>query len=60
MLLLTRREGEALIIDEKIRLIVINVKGKQVKFGFISDKNIPIDREEIFQKKKNIKQEKLN
>lgn len=50
MLLLTRRTGETLIIDDHIRVTVISVKGGQVKFGVGAPKDVPVHREEIYRR----------
>ena len=46
MLILTRRIGEAIIIDGKIRIMVTNVHGNQVKLG-VEANGLIVDREEI-------------
>ena len=53
MLVLTRNIGETIIIGdnkEKVILTVLNIKGKQAKIGIDAPKNIPVHREEIYQK----------
>ncbi|QKI89640.1 carbon storage regulator CsrA [Thiomicrorhabdus xiamenensis] len=47
MLVLTRREGEALVIDGNIKVTVLSVKGSQVRVGIEAPQNIPIHREEL-------------
>ncbi|WP_319379927.1 carbon storage regulator CsrA [Thiomicrorhabdus sp.] len=47
MLVLTRREGESLIIDGDITLTVLSVKGGQVRIGIKAPKEVPIHREEL-------------
>ena len=49
MLVLTRSVGERLVIkDGEIRLIVLEVKGNQVRLGIEAPKHISIHREEIY------------
>ncbi len=57
MLILTRRVGETLMIGEDgdITFTVLGVKGNQVRIGVNAPKEIPVHREEIFER---IKQEK--
>lgn len=50
MLILTRKIGESIVIGEGIIVTVLNVKGRQAKIGVAADKEIPVHREEIFQK----------
>ncbi|MBO1924454.1 carbon storage regulator CsrA [Thiomicrorhabdus sp. 6S3-12] len=49
MLVLTRREGEALVIDGNIKVTVLSVKGSQVRVGIEAPQNIPIHREELLE-----------
>jgi len=57
MLILTRRIGEKLIIDDDIVLTVLAVKGSQVRIGVEAPDNVGIYREEIYQR---IQQERNN
>lgn len=50
MLILTRRIGEAIIINEDIYLTVLRIKGNQVRLGFGAPQGVTIHREEIQQK----------
>jgi len=47
MLVLTRSEGEALVIGEDIEIHVISIKGGQVKIGIDAPRNISVNRKEI-------------
>jgi carbon storage regulator len=50
MLVLTRRVGESIVIDNEITVTVLGVKGNQVRLGVIAPKDIAVHREEIFDK----------
>lgn len=56
-LTLTRYPGQSINIGEDIRVRVLERKGEQVRLSIQAPKNIPIHREEIYQK---IKLEKSN
>jgi len=47
MLILTRRIGESVIINENIRVINLGIRGRQVRFGINAPKDILVNREEI-------------
>lgn len=56
MLILTRRIGEKLIIDDTIEVMILGVKGNQVRIGIEAPQQISVHREEIHRK---IEQEKI-
>ena len=47
MLYLTRRIGEAVIINNEIEVRVVEIKGKVVKLGFTFPENASVLREEV-------------
>jgi carbon storage regulator len=52
MLILTRFEDQVIVIGEngEIKIRVLRIKGNQVKIGIEADKDIPVNREEIYLK----------
>ena len=53
MLILTRRVGETLCIDDDVTVTVLGVKGNQVRIGINAPKDVAVDREEIYLRKQN-------
>lgn len=47
MLVLTRKLGEGIVIGDKIRVVIVEVKGKQVKLGIEAPPGVPVHREEV-------------
>lgn len=47
MLVLSRKEGEAVIVGEEIIVTVIEIRGDKVRLGFQAASDIPIHRKEI-------------
>jgi carbon storage regulator len=54
MLVVTRRTGEAIVIElptgELIEMVVLSLKGKQVKLGTDAPKHLPVVREELLER----------
>lgn len=48
MLILARKVGEAIAIDEEIKIRVLEIKGGQVKLGVDAPNHVAIHREEIY------------
>jgi len=48
MLVLTRKLGESITIDDHIKIIVVQIKGKQVRLGIQAPKETKIHREEVY------------
>ena len=47
MLILSRREGESVIVGDEVTIVILGIKGRQVRVGISAPKNINIYREEI-------------
>jgi carbon storage regulator len=50
MLVLTRRLGESICINDNIKIVIQSIKGHQVRIGIAAPKETVIHREEIYQK----------
>ena len=48
MLALSRRKGEALIINNDVEITVLEIKGEQVKNGIAAPKEVPVYRKEVY------------
>lgn len=54
MLILTRRPGESINVGETIKLTVLGVNGNQVRIGIGAPRNVPVHREEIYERLKKL------
>ncbi|MBH44293.1 MAG: carbon storage regulator [Gammaproteobacteria bacterium] len=50
MLILTRRVGEALMIGDNTKIVILGVKGSQIRLGIDAPKDVIVHREEIYTK----------
>ena len=50
MLILTRREGEVINIGDEVQVTVLGIKGHQVRIGVTAPREMPVHRQEIFEK----------
>ena len=48
MLALSRKKGEALVINNNIEVTVLEIKGDQVKLGISAPKEVAIYRKEVY------------
>ena len=48
MLALSRKKGEALVINNNIEVTVLEVKGDQIKIGISAPKEVPVYRKEVY------------
>ena len=52
VLILTRRIGESVIINEDITVTVLGIKGNQIRVGIDAPRHVSVHREEIYQRMK--------
>jgi carbon storage regulator len=50
MLVLSRRRGEAIVIDDQVTVTVLELRGDRVKLGFTGPTEVPIHRQEVHQR----------
>lgn len=48
MLALTRKKGEALVLNNNIEVTILEIRGDQVKIGVSAPKEVPIYRKEVY------------
>lgn len=52
MLIFTRRPSESFMIGDDIRISIMTVNGNQVRIGIEAPRDVAVDREEIYERKK--------
>ena len=48
MLVLSRKKSETVVIDDRIRVMVVEIRGDKVRLGFSAPNDVKIHREEIW------------
>jgi len=48
MLVLTRKLNQSIVIDGEIEVVILEVRGEQVRIGIKAPKNVPVHRKEIY------------
>jgi len=51
MLVLTRRVGEEIVIDEQIRVVVAGVQGNRVQLNISAPPSVRVDRQEVHERR---------
>ena len=51
MLVLTRRVGEVIVIDNNIHVTVVSVNGEKVRLGIAAPPEVTVDRQEIHERR---------
>lgn len=49
MLVLTRKVHQSIIIGEDVEVVVLEVRGEQVRLGIRAPRNVSVHRKEIFE-----------
>lgn len=57
MLVLSRKCGERIVIEQNIVITVLEVRGEQVRLGISAPEDVPIFRQEVWERIKGFRQE---
>lgn len=49
MLVLTRKLNQSIIIGDNIEIVVLEVRGEQVRIGIKAPKNVSVHRKEVYE-----------
>jgi len=52
MLVLTRKVGEEIVIDNNIRVTITSIKGDKVRIGITAPPDVTVDRAEIHERRR--------
>ncbi len=48
MLVLTRKVGQSIVIGDEVEIVVLEVRGEQVRIGIRAPKTVSVHRKEIY------------
>lgn len=48
MLALSRKKGEAIVINNNVEVTILEIKGEQIKLGISAPKEVPVYRKEVY------------
>ena len=48
MLILSRKRHESIVINNDIKIIIVEIKGDKVRLGIEASKDVPVHRQEVF------------
>ena len=48
MLVLSRKKGEEIVINDNVHIVVVDIRGDKVRLGITAPKEIPVHRREIW------------
>ena len=51
MLVLSRKKNESIVIDGRIKVTVVEIKGSQIRLGIEAPQDVPICRAELLESK---------
>ncbi|MDD3587110.1 MAG: carbon storage regulator CsrA [Thermoguttaceae bacterium] len=49
MLVLSRKKNESIVIDDKISIVIIEIRGDKVRLGIDAPKDVTVHRQEVFE-----------
>ena len=50
MLVLSRKQGERIMVDDNVEITVVQIRGSKVRLGFCAPEHMAIHRQEIFER----------
>lgn len=48
MLVLSRKKNESIVIDNDIKIVVVEIRGDKVRLGIEAPKEVPVHRREVY------------
>ncbi len=49
MLVLSRRKDESIMVGEEVQIMIVGIRGDQIRLGITAPKSIPVHRKEVYE-----------
>ncbi|MCA9028601.1 MAG: carbon storage regulator CsrA [Planctomycetaceae bacterium] len=49
MLVLSRKKNESIVIDDQIKITVVEIRGDKVRLGIEAPREVPVHRSEVYE-----------
>ena len=49
MLVLSRKQGESIVVNDDITIVVVEIRGDKVRLGVEAPKDVPVHRNEVYE-----------
>ena len=49
MLVLSRKKNESIVINDNIKIVVVEIRGDKVRLGVEAPKEVPVHRREVYE-----------
>jgi carbon storage regulator len=50
MLIITRKEGESVILNDNVEVVVVSIEGSKIRLGFNAPSEVTIHRKEVYER----------
>ena len=48
MLVLSRKKNESIVINNEIRIVIVEIRGDKVRLGVEAPRDVPVHRQEVY------------
>ncbi|MEM1224892.1 MAG: carbon storage regulator CsrA [Planctomycetota bacterium] len=49
MLVLSRKKNESIVINDNIKIVVVEIRGDKVRLGVEAPREVPVHRQEVYE-----------
>lgn len=60
MLVLSRKKNESIVINDDVKIVVVEIRGDKVRLGIEAPKEVPVHRNEVYEAIRKTSDEQTN